>query len=79
MRQYLSEAELDIKQLGWASVQLDGGLVNVMDKAGAYGVQGCAAHRICEIAGSYSGVMGLPLFETVELLHAAGFDLPFDR
>lgn len=47
-----------------------------MDKAGAYGVQGCAAHRISEIRGSYSGVMGLPLFETMELLHAAGFSLP---
>jgi septum formation protein len=46
-----------------------------MDKAGAYGVQGCAAHRISEIRGSYSGVMGLPLFETMELLHAAGFNL----
>lgn len=47
-----------------------------MDKAGSYGVQGCAAHRIREIRGSYSGVMGLPLFETMELLHAAGFSLP---
>ena len=47
-----------------------------MDKAGAYGVQGCAAHRIREINGSYSGVMGLPLFETVELLNSAGFPLP---
>ncbi len=47
-----------------------------MDKAGAYGVQGYAAHRISEIRGSYSGVMGLPLYETMELLHAAGFSLP---
>lgn len=46
-----------------------------MDKAGAYGVQGYAAHRISEIRGSYSGVMGLPLHETMELLHAAGFSL----
>lgn len=46
-----------------------------MDKAGAYGVQGCAAHRISEIRGSYSGVMGLPLYETMEMLHAAGFNL----
>ncbi len=46
-----------------------------MDKAGAYGVQGCAAHRICEIRGSYSGVMGLPLYETMELLRASGFSL----
>jgi len=49
-----------------------------MDKAGSYGVQGCAAHRIREIRGSYSGVMGLPLYETMELLQTAGFSLaPF--
>lgn len=40
-----------------------------MDKAGAYGVQGLAAARIVRIDGSFSGVMGLPLYETSELLH----------
>jgi len=38
------------------------------DKAGGYGIQGFAATFIKEIRGSYSGVMGLPLFETSELL-----------
>lgn len=38
------------------------------DKAGAYGIQGHAAAFIQEIKGSYSGIMGLPLFETVGLL-----------
>jgi len=38
------------------------------DKAGSYGIQGFAATFIKEIKGSYSGVMGLPLFETSELL-----------
>lgn len=38
------------------------------DKAGAYAVQGKAAVFIRHIAGSYSGVMGLPLYETWELL-----------
>ena len=37
-------------------------------KAGAYGVQGRAAAFISEIHGSYSGIMGLPLFETAEML-----------
>lgn len=37
-------------------------------KAGAYGVQGMAAAYISEIQGSYTGIMGLPLFETAELL-----------
>lgn len=41
------------------------------DKAGAYAVQGRAAIFIESLAGSYSGVMGLPLFETAQLLRAA--------
>jgi septum formation protein len=40
------------------------------DKAGGYAVQGRAAVFISRIAGSYSGIMGLPLFETAELLAA---------
>jgi len=38
------------------------------DKAGAYGIQGSAARWIKSITGSYSGIMGLPLFETAQLL-----------
>lgn len=45
-----------------------------MDKAGAYGIQGRAAVFIEEIRGSYSGIMGLPLFEAAELLEV--FDYP---
>jgi septum formation protein len=41
-------------------------------KAGAYAVQGLAASFITDLRGSYSGVMGLPLFETAEMLDAAG-------
>ena len=42
------------------------------DKAGAYGIQGMAAAFIENIEGSYSGIMGLPLFETTQLLREAG-------
>jgi septum formation protein len=42
------------------------------DKAGAYGIQGIAASFIQHIAGSYTGIMGLPLFETAQLLQKAG-------
>jgi septum formation protein len=42
------------------------------DKAGGYAVQGAAAVFIESLSGSYSGVMGLPLFETAELLRAGG-------
>ena len=43
-----------------------------MDKAGAYGIQGHAGAFIAEIRGSYSGVMGLPLYETAQLLQRFG-------
>ena len=42
------------------------------DKAGAYAIQGIAAQFIKNINGSYSGVMGLPLYETVKLLKQCG-------
>lgn len=45
------------------------------DKAGAYAIQGRAAAFIAHLDGSYSGVMGLPLCETVELLAAFGIDI----
>ena len=43
------------------------------DKAGAYGIQGAAAVFIEHLSGSFSGVMGLPLFETAALLRSIGF------
>ncbi|PPE75959.1 septum formation protein Maf [Solimonas fluminis] len=42
------------------------------DKAGGYGIQGLGAQFVREIQGSYSGVVGLPLYETVELLGEFG-------
>ena len=45
------------------------------DKAGAYAVQGLGAIFIESLHGSYSGVMGLPLYETAALLSAAGVPL----
>lgn len=44
-------------------------------KAGAYGVQGHAATLIARIEGSFSGIMGLPLFETATLLRQLGWTL----
>ena len=45
------------------------------DKAGGYGIQGYAAAFISDLEGSYSGVMGLPLFETSQLLAEFGLDI----
>jgi len=48
------------------------------DKAGSYAVQGHGAVFVEHLSGSYSGVMGLPLFETAELLAAAGLSYWLD-
>ena len=44
-----------------------------LGKAGAYGIQGRAAAYVQTLSGSYSGIMGLPMYETAQLLRAAGF------
>ena len=44
-------------------------------KAGAYGIQGAAAAFVEHIGGSYSGIMGLPMFETAQLLRRAGIEV----
>jgi len=48
---------------------------SILDKAGAYAVQGMAAAFIVEISGSYSGIMGLPLYETAQLLEETGIGI----
>ncbi|MEJ7686429.1 MAG: Maf family protein [Variovorax sp.] len=46
-----------------------------LGKAGAYAIQGRAAAFVEHISGSHSGIMGLPMFETAQLLRRAGFHL----
>lgn len=46
------------------------------DKAGAYGIQGRAGAFVARLEGSYSGVMGLPLYETAGLLRLFGVNVP---
>lgn len=48
-----------------------------MDKAGAYGIQGLAGSFVTNINGSYTGIMGLPMFETVQLLKEMHIPLRF--
>ncbi|OFZ86731.1 MAG: septum formation protein Maf [Betaproteobacteria bacterium RBG_16_64_18] len=63
----LSESTVRFRELGAPDIAayVDSG--EPMDKAGAYAIQGRAAAFIPELRGSYSGVMGLPLYETAEL------------
>ncbi len=46
------------------------------DKAGGYGIQGRAGAFVSRLEGSYTGVMGLPVFETAELLREFGVTVP---
>lgn len=49
------------------------------DKAGGYAIQGLGAVFVSELAGSFSGVMGLPLYETAEILASAGIKLSWQE
>jgi septum formation protein len=72
----LSITEVRFRQLSEEEIRRYIASGEPMDKAGAYGIQGRAAAFIGGISGSYSGVVGLPLFETVELLKKINFPLP---
>jgi nucleoside triphosphate pyrophosphatase len=72
----LSESNVTMRALSEAEIARYVSTGEPMDKAGGYAVQGRAAIFIARIEGSYSGVMGLPLFETANLLAGAGLVLP---
>jgi septum formation protein len=72
----LSESTVTMRELADDEIARYVGTFEPMGKAGAYAVQGRAAIFISRIEGSYSGVMGLPLYETANLLRAAGITLP---
>ena len=66
--QVLSRSQVRFAPLGADDIQAYVSTGEPMGKAGAYGVQGRAAAFIAHISGSYSGIMGLPLYETAQLL-----------
>lgn len=68
----LSASEVRFRRLSRAQCAAYWRTGEPRDKAGGYAIQGRAAVFIEHLSGSYSGVMGLPLFETAELLRAAG-------
>jgi septum formation protein len=68
----LSESSVRFRTLGEAEIRAYWRTGEPRDKAGGYAIQGRAAAFIPELRGSYSGVMGLPLFETAALLRQAG-------
>ncbi len=64
----LSRSEVRFKDLSGAEIREYVATGEADDKAGAYGIQGRAGRFVVELRGSYSGVMGLPLYETGQLL-----------
>lgn len=68
----MSVSTVSLRALTDAEIKLYCATAEPYDKAGGYAIQGLAAIFIERIEGSYSGVMGLPLFETARLLSQAG-------
>lgn len=71
--QALSDARVTFAPISALDIQHYVATGEPMGKAGAYAVQGRAAGFISDIRGSYSGIMGLPLFQTAQVLRAIGF------
>jgi len=74
-RSRISISEVRFRKLAETEIRQYVASGEPMDKAGAYGIQGRAAVFIEEIRGSYTGIMGLPLFETAQLLDTFGYPL----
>ena len=72
-QQAVSESKVTFAAMSPAQIKAYVATGEPMGKAGAYGVQGRAAAYISSLSGSYSGIMGLPMFETAELLRSFGF------
>ena len=68
------ESLVSFRRLSSGEINRYAGSEEPFDKAGAYAVQGYAAVFIERLEGSFSGVMGLPLFETWQLLMEFGID-----
>ncbi len=71
----LCESVVTFKTLSEVEIQAYVASREAFDKAGGYGIQGRAALFIEHLSGSYSSVMGLPLYETSELLKSVGFEI----
>jgi len=69
---FLSTSDVTFRSLTSAEIDAYWRTGEPADKAGAYGIQGLAAMFVTHISGSYSGIMGLPVAETIALLNGAG-------
>ena len=71
----ITTSQVTLRRLSSADIKAYLDLDEYQGKAGAYGVQGIAATFISRISGSYSGIMGLPLYETSQLLRHFEIDI----
>jgi septum formation protein len=76
VRTALSESTVEFRELTEDEIRRYIATREPLDKAGAYAIQGRGALFVRNLNGSYSGVMGLPLFETAELLRAFRVAVP---
>ena len=68
----VNSSSVRFRDIGRAEIEAYWETGEPRDKAGGYAIQGYGAVFVAALSGSYSGVMGLPLLETAELLRAAG-------
>lgn len=73
--QVVSESRVTFAAMSARQIQCYVATGEPLGKAGAYAVQGRAAALISHMSGSYSGIMGLPMFETAQLLSRFSFDI----
>ena len=76
MREAVSITQVQFRELSDRDIQRYCDSGEPYDKAGGYGIQGLAGVFVERIEGSYTGVVGLPLYETAQLLAHAGMLLP---
>ncbi|MBN9058089.1 MAG: Maf-like protein [Rhizobiales bacterium] len=73
VRQRLVESKVRFKRLGRQEIDTYLGSGEWRDKAGGYAIQGLAGTFVVKLFGSYSSVVGLPLYETIAMLDGEGF------
>jgi septum formation protein len=72
----LVESRLHFKRLTTSDIDRYLASGEGVGKAGGYAIQGCAGRFVISLQGSYSGVVGLPLYEAANLLAGLGYPLP---
>jgi septum formation protein len=75
MAKRLSDTRVIVKRLSSAEIEAYLRSEEGLGKAGGYAIQGRFGAHIKRISGSYTGVMGLPVFETQQLLNGLGYRL----